>query len=131
MTSRWFLAASMAVGLCVAGSFASAETVNQCVDRCFNGVGDQPGHTELRDMCVKECGEPKVTFGAIAYGPESEAAGWSYDYETEDEARHAALKNCAPHGKACRVVTSFSNACGAVAAGTNKRYAIGEGVSEK
>ena len=31
----------------------------------------------------------------------------------------------------CRVVTSFSNACGAVASDTSKRYAVGEGVSEQ
>jgi len=131
MRSRWILAAGLAAGLGVMGSPASAQSVNRCIDECFNAHIDQPGHTELRDMCVKQCGKPKVLFGAIAYGPESEATGWSYDYETEDEARHHALSNCAPHGNDCRVVTSFSNACGAVAAGSNKRYAIGEGVSGK
>jgi uncharacterized protein DUF4189 len=127
MRSRWILAAAVAASLGATASPASAQSVNYCIDQCFNIYPDN----QLRDMCVKECGKPKVTFGAIAYGPESEAVGWSYDYETEDEARHNALRNCAPHGNDCRVVTSFSNACGAVAAGTNKRYAIGEGVSEK
>ncbi len=117
MRLHGLLAAALgaAVGLGVAPSFA--QSVNRCIDQCFSANIDQPGHTELRDMCVQQCGKPKVTFGAIAYGPESEAAGWSYDYETEDEARHSALRNCAPHGNDCRVVTSFSNACGAVAAG--------------
>ncbi len=127
MGFRWILAVGLSVALGMAGAPASAQSVNRCIDQCFNVYPDN----QLRDMCVKECGKPKVTFGAIAYGPESEAVGWSYDYETEDEARHNALRNCAPHGNDCRVVTSFSNACGAVAAGTNKRYAIGEGVSEK
>lgn len=131
MKSRWILAAALAVGLGVAGAPASAQSVNRCIDECFDAHIDQPGHTELRDMCVAQCNKPKVLFGAIAYGPESEATGWSYDYETEDQARHHALTNCAQHGNDCRVVTSFSNACGAVAAGTNKRYAIGEGVSSK
>lgn len=131
MTWHWILAAALTAGLGVAGAPASAQSVNRCIDQCFNGVGDQPGSTVLRDLCVKQCNKPKVTFGAIAYGPESTAVGWSYDYETQDEARHTALKNCAPHGNDCRVVASFSNACGAVAAGTNKRYATGEGVSEK
>ena len=133
MRSRCILVAALgaAVALSVARAPASAQSVNYCIDQCFSAHIDQPGHTELRDMCIKQCSKPKVTFGAIAYGPESEAVGWSYDYETEDEARHNALTNCAPHGNDCRVVTSFSNACGAVAAGANKRYAIGEGVSEK
>jgi Domain of unknown function (DUF4189) len=131
MRFRMVLAAGLTVGLSVSGPAAFAESVNSCIDRCFNGVGDQPGSTVLRDICVKQCNKPKVQFGAIAYGPESEATGWSYEYESEDEARHAALKNCTPHGNDCRVVTSFSNACGAVASGTNKRYAIGEGLSEK
>ncbi len=129
MISRWIFAAGLAVGSGVAGSAASAQSVNSCIDQCFNAHIDQPGHTELRDMCVEQCGKPKVLFGAIAYGPESQATGWSYDYETEDQARHRALSNCAPHGKDCRVVTSFSNSCGAVAAGTNLRYAVGEGVT--
>ena len=133
MGLRWILAAALgaAVSLGAVGAPAFAQSVNYCIDQCFSAHIDQPGHTELRDMCVQQCGKPKVTFGAIAYGPESEATGWSYDYETEDEARHMALRNCAPHGNDCRVVMSFSNACGAVAAGSNKRYAIGEGVSEK
>ncbi|MGH9809806.1 MAG: DUF4189 domain-containing protein [Terriglobia bacterium] len=126
MGSRLIFVAALASVLGVADSQASAQSVNYCIDQCFNIYPDN----QLRDMCVKQCGKPKVTFGAIAYGPESEATGWSYDYETEDQARHHALSNCAQHGNDCRVVTSFSNSCGAVAAGTNKRYAIGEGVSE-
>ena len=125
MTLRVILAAGLAVGLAAAGSPASAQSVNYCIDRC---VSDYPDN-QLRDMCFQQCRKPKVLFGAIAYGPRTEAAGWSYDYETEDQARHHALANCAKHGNDCRVVTSFSNACGAVAAGSNQHYAIGEGVS--
>ena len=119
--------AGLAIVLPVARSPASAQSVNYCIDKCFNVYPDN----QLRDMCVQQCRKPKVLFGAIAYGPQSEATGWSYDYETEDQARHRALANCAEHGNDCRVVTSFSNACGAVASGANKRYAIGEGVSSK
>ena len=125
MMVRLIVAASLAAGFSIAGSPASAQSVNYCIDQCFNVHPDN----QLRDMCVQQCRKPKVLFGAIAYGPQSEATGWSYDYETEDEARHHALSNCAKHGNDCRVVTSFSNACGAVAAGSNQRYAIGEGVS--
>lgn len=131
MRSWWILAAGLALGLGVAASPASAQSVNRCIDECFSAHIDQPGHTDLRDMCVAQCSKPKVLFGAIAYGPQSQATGWSYDYETEDQARHHALSNCVPHGDDCRVVTSFSNSCGAVAAGTNLRYAIGEGISGK
>jgi Domain of unknown function (DUF4189) len=131
MRFRCILAAALAIGVNVSGLAASAQSVNRCIDQCFSAHIDQPGHTELRDMCVKQCGKPRVLFGAIAYGAQSQATGWAYDYETEDEARHHALSNCAPHGNDCRVVMSFSNSCGAVAAGTNLRYATGEGVSEK
>jgi uncharacterized protein DUF4189 len=133
MRWRWILAtlSATALGFAVASPLASAQSVNYCIDQCFSAHIDQPGHTELRDMCVQQCGKPKVFFGAIAYGPQSEATGWAYDYETENEARHNALRSCTQHGDDCKVVTSFSNACGAVASGSNTRYAIGEGVSGK
>jgi hypothetical protein len=133
MISRWILAAGFTVitGMGAAGPMAWAQSVNRCIDQCFDLHIDQPGSTVLRDLCVKQCNKPRVLFGAIAYGAESEATGWAYDYETEDEARHNALRNCAKNGNDCRVVMSFSNSCGAVAAGTNKRFATGEGVSQK
>lgn len=126
MTGRWIVAAGMAIafGLAAAGAPARAEDVNQCIDRCFGGVGDQPGFTSLRDMCVQQCGKNATPYGAIAYGAESQAVGWSYDYRTKGDAERRALTDCAQNGDDCKVVVSLFNSCGAVAAGDNKHFAV-------
>jgi hypothetical protein len=126
MTSRWTLAAGLAVVLGLAALMARAEEVNRCIDRCFGGVGDQPGYTTLRDMCVQQCGKNATPYGAIAYGAESQAAGWSYDYRTKGDADQQALANCAKYGDDCKVVVTIFNSCAAVAAGDNKRFAVAQ-----
>ena len=107
---------SVLLGLALPLASAGAKDVNQCIDRCFGGVGDQPGYTGLRDLCVKRCGEHANSYGAIAYDSESGAVGWSYDFDDTAAAEQSALKNCAEHGDGCKVVVHFWNSCGAVAA---------------
>ncbi|HUI18122.1 MAG TPA: DUF4189 domain-containing protein [Alphaproteobacteria bacterium] len=105
---------------------AQAKNVNGCIDSCFNGVGDAPGHTALRDLCVKRCSEHADSYGAIAYDAESGAVGWSYDFDDSTAAEQFALKNCAEHGDGCKVVVHFWNSCGAVAA-DDDHFATGLG----
>ncbi len=61
-------------------------------------------------------------FGAIAYSTGSGAIGYSYDYGSRDEAEEHALQECGP---GCQVVVWFKNACGAVAAGSDRGYGTG------
>ena len=128
MKSRWFVAAGMAVVFVfgVVGAPARAQSVNQCIDSCFNGVGDAPGHTALRDLCVQRCGKNATPYGAIAHGVDSQAVGWSYDYRTKGEAERKALTECAKNGDDCKVVVTIYNSCAAVAAGDDKCFAVAE-----
>ena len=128
MTPRWILAAGLGLvfGVGVGVPMARAQSVNRCIDQCFNGVGDQPGSTVLRDICVKQCSKARTPYGAIAYGAESTAAGWSYDYATKAKADRRALTDCAKHGDDCKIVVSFQDSCAAVAAGDNNRFAVGQ-----
>ena len=69
--------------------------------------------------------------GAIAYGAQSEAFGFSYGLTSGAAAERRALANCVKHGNDCRIVASFSNSCAAVAAGTNTRFATAQASTRK
>ena len=120
----------VSLSLAVLMATARAKDVNRCIDGCFGGVGDAPGHTALRDMCVKRCGEHANSYGAIAYDEESGAVGWSYDFDDSAAAEKFALKNCAEHGDGCKVVVNFLNSCGAVAA-DDDHFATAKARSQK
>jgi hypothetical protein len=120
----------VSLALAVLMAPAQAKDVNRCIDSCFGGVGDAPGHTALRDMCLKKCSEHANSYGAIAYDTESGAVGWSYDFDSSAAADQSALKNCAEHGEGCKVVVNFLNSCGAVAA-DDDHFATGQARTEK
>jgi erythromycin esterase-like protein len=52
-------------------------------------------------------------FGAIATNPDG-AWGWSGKYATVDEAQERALNECNKHGRNCRLLRVFQDACVAV-----------------
>ena len=64
----------------------------------------------------------KAAWGAIAYEPDRRATGYSYDFKTAREAKIEALKQC--RDPACEVLVSFRNACGAIAQGPGKPFAV-------
>src|SRR3990172_7569371 len=64
----------------------------------------------------------KAAYGAIAYEPGRRATGYSYDFKTAREAKIEALKQC--RDPACEVLVSFRNACGAIAQGPGKPFAV-------
>ena len=64
----------------------------------------------------------KSAYGAIAYEPGRRATGYSYDFKSAREAKVEALKQCGD--PACEVLLSFHNACGAVAQGPGKPFAV-------
>ena len=64
----------------------------------------------------------KSAYGAIAYEPGHRATGYSYDFKSAREAKVEALKQCGD--PACEVLVSFRNACGAIAQGPGKPFAV-------
>jgi hypothetical protein len=64
---------------------------------------------------VPSAAQRTVSWGAIAYGPKGQSWSSAYGENSADEANQKALGVCAKHGDDCQVVTSFSNACAAVA----------------
>ena len=64
----------------------------------------------------------KLVHGAIAYEPGRRAVGYAYDFKSSRDAKIEALKQCG--NPACEVVLSFRNACGAVARGPGKPFAV-------
>lgn len=79
----------------------------------------------LNDCYANECN--KTLYGAIAYGTESGAVGWSYDFNDAPSAEKEALSNCGAHGDDCQVVVDFWNSCAAVAAdGATVGYGLGD-----
>ena len=64
----------------------------------------------------------KSAYGAIAYEPGRRATGYSYDFKSAREAKIEALKQCGD--PTCEVLVSFHNACGAIAQGPGKPFAV-------
>ena len=64
----------------------------------------------------------RQAFGAIAYEPAKHAVGYSYDFKSAREAKVEALKQCGE--PSCEVLVSFANACGAIAHGPGKPFAV-------
>ena len=64
----------------------------------------------------------RSAYGAIAYEPGRRATGYSYDFKSAREAKVEALKQCGD--PTCEVLVSFQNACGAIAQGPGKPFAV-------
>lgn len=110
---------------------ALAQSVNACIDQCYITFSPSQtgGSEELRRECLAQC-KPSALYGAIAYGAKSTANGYGFDKPSQREAERTAMTNCQQHGSDCKVVTSFLNSCGAVAAVESKgRFTTGQGLS--
>ncbi|WP_395020724.1 DUF4189 domain-containing protein [Dongia sp.] len=116
------------LGLIAASGLAHADCVSACqaatyCDSEMNASGEC-GRL-LNDCYLNECN--KTLYGAIAYGTQSGAVGWSYDFNDAPSAENEALKNCSANGNDCQVVVDFWNTCAAVAAGGGVvRYGLGD-----
>jgi hypothetical protein len=55
------------------------------------------------------------SFGAIAFGAKNSSFGDDYGPTSAEDAKQKALAYCARKGDDCKLVTSFSNICAAVA----------------
>ena len=61
-------------------------------------------------------------YGAIAFSQDSGANGRSWNFETKWQAKNRALRECSKHGRGCKVVLWFRNACGALAISPGNGY---------
>jgi hypothetical protein len=123
-----FRVLSVCLGLFAAAETAAADCVSACqastyCDSEMNASGECG--RRLNDCYINECN--KTTYGSIAYGTESGAVGWSYDFNDAPSAENEALKNCRAEGDDCQIVVDFWNSCAAVAAGGDiVRYGLGD-----
>jgi hypothetical protein len=113
------------LGLGGMASLAPAQA--DCISNCssfFNSLSNPGNWQQLRNDCMGRCPreEPKRTtaYGALAYGTESTAWGFSYGKDSADAAARVALEKCKPNGDDCKVVYNFSNTCAALAAVEDK-----------
>ena len=120
----------VAVSMLLLGGIAPAGA--DCVSACqastycdseMNASGECG--RRLNDCYINECS--KRLYGSIAYGQESGAVGWAFDFEDAPSAENEALKNCRANGNDCQVVVDFWNTCAAVAAdGATVAYGLGD-----
>jgi hypothetical protein len=103
---------------------ASAQA--QCTTTCSNYIqGECSEHTTT-------CANPapaSPNYGAIAYDRKSGAWGYSYNWDTRQQAENNALANCKKNSRNCEVMVWYQRECGAVvsAAGNNAYWGTGDG----
>jgi Domain of unknown function (DUF4189) len=108
----------------VAWTAALAPARADCVSQC-SMITPQvwPNDWESRKMsCLQSCGNQpaRISYGALAYGVQSTAWGYSYGKGSVAEAAREALSGCKPNGDDCKVVYDFHNTCAALAAVESK-----------
>ena len=120
--------------LALFASPARADCVDDCqaaiyCDSTMYATGEC--NDKLSQCYQQQCNKSIEAFGAIAYGPDSQAFGYSYDSPDADSASSVAMSNCKKHGDDCQMVLNFSNSCGAVAAVSNaSSFDIGRGATK-
>jgi len=113
------------LGLAAAAATAKADCVSACqastyCDSEMNASGECG--RRLNDCYINACN--KTLYGAIAYGTESGAYGYSYDFADEQSAENEAMRSCSANGNDCKVVYQFWNSCAALAAASDGSYSI-------
>jgi len=119
--------AAVLAGLLATPPAARADCFEDCRNSCRNAASSGVTSDECLSTCSQQrCGRQTNFFGAIAYGEESGAWGDALDLADGDSANQSAVAKCRQHGQDCRVVLSFQNGCGALAAANNRRYGTGQ-----
>jgi serine/threonine-protein kinase len=124
-------------GVLLAGvpAIARADCAADCAS-AYRSCGDDPDVClSQQGVCLSRCGlGGGERHGAIAYSPEREVYGYSYDFGSANEAAAAALGNCREQDRKaddCEVMVTFHNACGALALGDNGAYGTAWGWSKR
>ena len=130
---------SMAFSVIVPLAGARAQSVNQCIDRCFGPIGDAPVSHVQRDFCLQKCEQSNQSssYGAIGYSPKTGRFGWNFGRtiaEAEQSARArcaAALRESGISLNDCDSRNTWFRApgCGWIARAGNGAYAIRTGAT--
>ncbi|MFO1060696.1 MAG: DUF4189 domain-containing protein [Dongiaceae bacterium] len=86
---------------------------------------------QLNRCYQRECNRARTRYGAIAWGPQSTAFGFSYDYDSKEDASRRALRDCAKRGDDCKVVAIIVNGCAALASAADGSYSVSNGTTDK
>jgi hypothetical protein len=123
---------ALALALALAAAALAPPAAADCLSECFASMQcDVRNQTQCdfeRRACSLRCMREQraVSFGAIAYGERSRAFGYSFDQSDAARAERVALTNCRKNGDDCKIVSSFSNACAALASGAGNGFAAAE-----
>ncbi|HGY5554687.1 MAG: DUF4189 domain-containing protein [Prochlorococcus sp.] len=58
----------------------------------------------------------------MAFSQDTGASGSAWNYEAKWQAENRSLRECSKHGRGCKVVLWFRNACGALATSPGNGY---------
>src|SRR5437773_1345596 len=97
-----------ALGIIIGGALPLAPARADCVSDCqastyYDSDMNASGECgrRLNDCYLSECNRPRVSYGAIAYGTQSQAYGFSFGLANAPSAERRALSNCKKHGDDC------------------------------
>jgi hypothetical protein len=111
---------------------AHADSYDYCMDRCLQDHSCSTTSREsnycgvTRGECSGKCSsagsssgrqQSTVTYGALAYSPDTGATGWSYNYGSEARA----LKACGARARDCVVTQTIHDFCAAVVDGDDHK----------
>lgn len=115
---------------------ARADSFDYCMDRCLQDHSCSTTSREsnycgvTRGDCSAQCSragssagrqQSTVTYGALAYSPDTGATGWSYNYGSESQANQSALKACGAKARDCVVTQTIHDFCAAVVDGDDHK----------
>ena len=123
---RRLIGLACAIGGLLALAAAAQAQGQSCTTTC--NEYDQGECVRERQSCV-ETPPPSPNFGAIAYGSQSGAWGYSYNWDTRKQAEDQALAECQERAADCEVLVWYQRECGAVvsADGDNVYWGVGDG----
>ena len=126
MRHRWMIVVPV-FGFALVGTAPLEPVRADCISNCssfYNPLTNPNNWQSLRNDCVLRCppqrSKTTTAYGALAYGTESTAWGFSYNQDSADAAARVALEGCKPNGDDCKVVYHFYNTCAALAAVEDK-----------
>lgn len=115
------IAALAGIALATLAAPARADCASDCESAYYSCGGDRDFCLSQQGVCLSRCGlESGERYGAIAYSARKGVYGYSYDYDSRNEAAAVALGYCRKQDRDagdCEVLLTFSNACGALALG--------------
>jgi Domain of unknown function (DUF4189) len=129
----WSLLLSAAALIAMTNA-ARADCMDSCMSRKWCGTqyesGEVSGYCDtMQADCQAYCrSHSSDAFGALAYSLKTGQTGWAASYDTQDAADQKAVGSCGADD--CGVVVRFDDACAALAANGNGRYATRVGSSQ-